>query len=51
MAAQYKNISAAEMDAFLVPQGFSKITPAGVAEIVYAKRIHQGKWQMAPHEI
>jgi Topoisomerase DNA binding C4 zinc finger len=47
MAAEYHNITEAEMNEFLAPQGFKKIVIPGTYEIVYAKRVDQGKNQLS----
>lgn len=37
--AQYYNISVSEIDNFLLPQGFVRMTLPGVNELVYGKRV------------
>jgi hypothetical protein len=44
--AQYYNISIEEMDHFLVPQGFSRVTLPNTYELVYGKRVDQNNMQM-----
>lgn len=46
MTAHYHNITADEMQQFLVPQGFRTILLDGTAEIVYGKRVVQDDLQL-----
>lgn len=39
MPAQYVNVTQDDIEAFLQPQGFKKLTLAGVTELVYGKRV------------
>ena len=45
--AEYVNISYEDMKSFLEPQGFSEILIPKTAEAVWAKRVHQGNYQLS----
>lgn len=47
MAAHYTNVTQEEVEEFLFPQGFKKITVAGTSELIYAKRVDRDGLQLS----
>ena len=46
MAAHYTNVTQEELEEYLLPQGFKKLTVPGTTELVYGKRVDRDGLQL-----